>query len=254
MGRVAAEVPGEAPRRRGPGRTLPALARLPAPMGPCASAGGCNPKDARGIEYSEGGRGPPVGGAVAEPALRIEPESATTDPEEQMAAHVRRARDGDAEAFEAVYRAHVGRVHALCRRLTRDPERARDLTQAAFLRAWERLDRFDGDRRFAPWLMKLTTNLVFEERRSWKRKWGRLQGVEDVDAAAASPPAADGAGRVDLERALGQLPDSARDVVVLHDVAGYEHREIAEMTGVAVGTSKSQLHRARMKLREIMAS
>jgi RNA polymerase sigma factor (sigma-70 family) len=168
---------------------------------------------------------------------------------------VRRSRSGDLKAFEEIYRRHVGRVHGLCRRLTGEVDRAQDLTQAAFLRAWQKLGSFREGGPFNAWLLKLTTNLVYEDRRAWTRKWGRLEATLDLDTvgppveARRSPDAA-----LDLDWALDGLPAGARDVFVLHDVEGYRHEEIAEATGVSVGTSKSQLHRARRLLREALES
>jgi RNA polymerase sigma factor (sigma-70 family) len=168
---------------------------------------------------------------------------------------VARAQAGDTEAFESLYREYVGRVHGLCRRMAGgDPMRAEDLTQEAFVRAWERLETFREGSAFGPWLMRVAVNVVISDRRSWRRHRSKEDGVEDLEAFESSrPPAPEGAA-VDLEKAVATLPDRARQLFVLHDVEGYRHEEIAQMTGLAVGTSKSQLHRARMLLREALAS
>ncbi|MBX7257444.1 MAG: sigma-70 family RNA polymerase sigma factor [Candidatus Hydrogenedentes bacterium] len=163
---------------------------------------------------------------------------------------VRRAQAGDVTAFEALYRAHVGRIHALCLRMTSDRATAEDLTQEAFIRAWQRLDSFRGDSAFYSWLYRLTVNVVLGDFRVKKRLAERVSNSEDVSdlpLAAAERPAG---LRMDLDQAIAALPPGAREIFVLHDVEGYKHEEIAEMTGLATGTSKAHLHRARRLLRE----
>jgi len=162
---------------------------------------------------------------------------------------VQRARQGDLEAFEALYRACVGRVLALCTRLCGDRDRAQDLTQEVFLRVWQRIERFEGRSGFFTWLYRVTVNRVTDALRAEMRREAREvhSNIEPL------PPRSDGGKRriepLDLERALACLPAGARVVFVLHDVEGYRHAEIAAMTGIAVGTSKAQLHRARSMLR-----
>jgi RNA polymerase sigma factor (sigma-70 family) len=164
---------------------------------------------------------------------------------------VNRARQGDLRAFEMLYRISVGRVYALCLRLTGDQELAQRLTQDAFVLAWEKLPGFRGEAAFHSWLHRLTVNVVLQDRRSNRRRLAR-----QAEAVAESlSPQAPGPGpevRIDLERAIARLPARARTVFLLHDVEGYRHEEIAELTGTAVGTSKAQLHRARRLLREMM--
>ncbi|MGH7548451.1 MAG: RNA polymerase sigma factor [Gemmatimonadales bacterium] len=170
---------------------------------------------------------------------------------------VRRAQQGDQAAFRALHGEHVGRVYALCLRLTADPVEAEELTQDAFVRAWERLASFRGESAFSSWLYRLTVNVVFSSRRAARRRGLRAVSMEDPAAPAAleplgrEPPAG---LRLDLEQAVARLPPGAREVFVLHDVEGYEHREIAELTGIAVGTSKAQLFRARRLLREALSN
>ena len=159
----------------------------------------------------------------------------------------RRAQAGDEAAFEALYREHVGRVYAVCLRLTADPVLAREKTQDAFVRAWERLATFRGEAAFSTWLHRLAVNEVLMEHRTRARR--REEQVED-DAPARSP--ADPGLRLDLEGAIGALPPGARRVLVLHDIEGYEHAEIADLLGIAVGTSKAHLFRARRLLREAL--
>ncbi len=164
---------------------------------------------------------------------------------------VERARSGDTGAFESLYRSNVGRVYALCLRMSGDSERAERLTQDAFVTAWEKLSTFRGEAAFGSWLHRLTVNVVLQDRRSRLRRRERLERA----ATEAELPATGGIGpgtRIDLERAIAGLPKRARLVFILHDVEGYRHEEIAEMLGTAVGTSKAQLHRARRLLREMM--
>lgn len=162
---------------------------------------------------------------------------------------VRRAQDGDQAAFHALYQAHVGRVFALCLRLSGDRGEAEEHTQDVFVRAWQRLGSFRGDSAFSTWLHRLTVNEVLQARRSAGRRSNRLTLTDDaalLDRAAAAPSPLAG----DLEQAIGRLPPGARAVFLLHDVEGYQHDEIARLAGIAEGTSKAQLHRARRLLRE----
>jgi len=167
---------------------------------------------------------------------------------------VRRAQSGETGAFETLYRRNAGRVYALCLRMTADAARAEELTQDAFLRAWERLGSFRGESRFSTWLHGLTVNLVLGDRRTRSRRPqaegdpGRLDRMPGGAAARAQGE------RRDLEKAIAALPEGARTVFVLHDIEGYRHDEIAAFTGVTAGTSKAQLHRARRLLREALGS
>ncbi|HUP19785.1 MAG TPA: sigma-70 family RNA polymerase sigma factor [Gemmatimonadota bacterium] len=154
---------------------------------------------------------------------------------------VERARRGDRAAFERLYRDHAGRVHAVCLRMTGDPGRAEDLTQDAFIRAWRRLESFRGESAFSTWLHRLAVNVVLEDRRSAGRRETRERSAAPAEAAR---PARVGLG-IDLERAIAELPEGARRVFVLYAIEGYGHREIADMAGIAEGTSKAHLHRAR---------
>lgn len=167
---------------------------------------------------------------------------------------VRRSIAGEVEAFEELYRANVGRVYALCLRMTGDPATAEELVQESFVRAWQKLASFRGASAFSTWLHRVTVNVVLGHRRSGARRTARLapSGEIPVDHPAGPPPVP--ATTVDLERAIADLPDQARKVFVLHDVEGYRHREIADLAGIAVGTSKAQLHRARKLLRKALSS
>ena len=162
---------------------------------------------------------------------------------------VRRAQDGDPMAFRALYEAHAGRVFALCLRLSGRQEEAVEHTQDVFVRVWERLGSFRGDSAFSTWLHRLTVNEVLQSRRSAGRRTARLALEDDAVLQQHPGPARPMPGG-DLEQALAALPPGARTVFVLHDVEGYQHEEIARLTGIADGTSKAQLHRARRLLRE----
>jgi RNA polymerase sigma factor (sigma-70 family) len=160
------------------------------------------------------------------------------------------AAAGDRQAFERLYRRHVGRVYGLCWRLCdRDKARAEQATQDAFVRAWEKLDTFRGEAQFSTWLHRVAVNVALGEHRLLKR-WVNF---EDTVVATPDEPRQDDADAGlarDLERALAKLPKGARAVLLLHDVEGYRHEEIAQLTGIAVGTSKAQLHRARKLMKE----
>ena len=157
------------------------------------------------------------------------------------------AAAGDALAFARLYREHAGRIHSLARRMASDHE-ADELTQDVFVRAWEKLKTFRGESAFGTWLHRLAVNLILARRQSASTRRARDAGDEALEwtpARSAQPELA-----MDFETAIAKLPDGARQIFVLFDVEGYRHEEIAEMLGVSVGTSKSQLHRARMMLRE----
>jgi RNA polymerase sigma-70 factor (ECF subfamily) len=162
---------------------------------------------------------------------------------------VARARGGDLSAFESVYRMHAAHVLAVCLRLAIDRREAEELAQDAWVRAWERLGTFRGDATFGTWMHRLTVNLLLDRRRSDTRWRRRLVSMEDESGVArAATPAAPAGARLDLERAVRALPEGARTVFLLHEVDGYKHQEIADRLGVAVGTVKAQLHRARKLL------
>ena len=160
-----------------------------------------------------------------------------------------RAAAGDQDAFERLYRGHVGRVYSLAVRMA-GPAEADDLTQEVFIRAWSKLDTFKGEAQFGTWLHRLAVNHILS-RRTVLRRWEERHSSGDTLLGRMLAPKTRASGaRLDLEWALQLLPRRARQVFVLFDVEGYGHGEIAEALGVSVGTSKSQLHRARMLLRE----
>jgi RNA polymerase sigma-70 factor, ECF subfamily len=167
---------------------------------------------------------------------------------------VRRSREGDAEAFAALYREHVGRVYALCLRLSGDTQAANELTQDVFVKAWQGLGGFRGDSAFGTWLHALACNAVRQSQRSEARRRSRVEVTDDVERLSAAAPDASPEARIDLERAIASLPPRARRALVLHDIHGYRCREVAELTGTAVGTIQAHLHRARKLLREVLAT
>ncbi len=163
-------------------------------------------------------------------------------------ADVALAASGDGRAFERLYRAHVARVHSLARRMI-SPEVADDVTQDVFVRAWSKLATFRGEAAFGTWLHRLAINVILARRTSLGTERGRYHDGEDVLDAVPSRPVANELS-LDFQEAIGRLPDGAREVFVLHDMEGYKHEEIADMLGIVPGTSKSQLHHARMALRK----
>lgn len=165
---------------------------------------------------------------------------------------IERARAGDREAFASIYRAEAGRVYALALRLAGDGTAAQELVQDVFIRAWERLETFRGDAALSSWLHRLTVNLFFQNRRAELRRLKRVEPRAELPAEAAV--ASKTGERMDLELAIGGLPTGAREVFVLHDVEGYQHDEIGRMIGIAIGTSKAQLHRARRLLRQALSA
>lgn len=165
---------------------------------------------------------------------------------------IARVRAGEPAAERALYDAHVDRVYRLAYRLAGDDELARDFTQETFIRAFDRLHTFRGDSRFSTWLHVITTSVVLNGLRKTKRfrTQTTLEAAEGMSIGARS---AEPDLKMRLHAAIDALPDRYRTVVVMHDVEGYTHEEIAQTLGVEVGTSKAQLSRARVKLRETLA-
>ena len=170
-------------------------------------------------------------------------------PEHFERADVGRAAGGDHEAFERLYRGHVGRVYALALRMVGAAD-ADDLTQEVFIRAWSKLGTFKGESQFATWLHRLAVNHILSRRAVLRRRESRLFSGEGILGRLRAPKRRASGAALDLEQAIAQLPARAREVFVLYDVEGFSHEEVADALGVTVGTSKSQLHRARMLLRE----
>jgi RNA polymerase sigma-70 factor (ECF subfamily) len=167
---------------------------------------------------------------------------------------VERARAGDQFAFEQLYRTHCDRIYGLCWRMCGgDKALAEDMVQEAFVRAWNKLDLFRGDSKFSTWLHRLTVNVVLSDRRIRVKRLQREQAIDaDVERTLTGERDVFAGLRKDLEAAIAGLPERARTVLVLYDIEGYQHSEIAEITGMAVGSSKAQLHRARKLVREVL--
>lgn len=170
------------------------------------------------------------------------------DDENQL---VIRSLNGDRKAYEKLYRANVGKVYALCLRMCGQKELAEDLAQESFIRAWQKLDSFRGDSKFSSWLYRLTSNVVIGHLRS-NSKWQIEQYDEALHERALNESGHSetiNANQSDIEKALLTLPEKARVVLIMHDYLGYKHIEISEMTGMAIGTSKTHLHRAKAQLK-----
>ena len=181
--------------------------------------------------------------------LRSESEEPRVAPRPSAPADsVQRAANGDVRAFEELYQAHLPRVHSLVRRMTggRDTD---ELTQDIFVRVWQKLASFRGDSAFGTWLHRLAVNVVIERFRTDTARRQRLLDGEAIFDTLSAPPARRDLA-MDFDTALEKLPDGAREIFVLHDVEGYKHHEIATLLGISSGTSKAQLHRARMMLRK----
>lgn len=167
---------------------------------------------------------------------------------------------GDQAAFETLYQRHYRKVYSLCLRMLSNQADAEDVTQEVFVQIYRKIGSFHGESAFTTWLYRLTVNAVLMSIRKRNRKH-REQSTEDevlhnlVDSKAVSRPHEfPMVDRIALEQAIGQLPLGYRKVLVLHDVEGFEHEEIGEILGITAGTSKSQLHKARMKLRKLLLS
>src|SRR6266487_7118998 len=169
--------------------------------------------------------------------------------DESTRALISRAKNGDVDAFELIYNEHSGRVYALCLRLMGGEQTAAtELMQDVFIRAWKNLGKFRGESAFSSWLHRLAVNAMLENARGDKRRMARVLPMEDTSQIGAFGPPDSIDERMDLESAIAKLPPGARTAFVLHDIEGYQHQEIAEQLGVAVGTVKAQLHRAHKLL------
>ena len=174
---------------------------------------------------------------------------------------IRLAQQGDATAFERIYRLHNRRVYSLCLRMVGNTAEAEDLTQEAFLQLFRKIATFRGESAFSTWLHRLAVNVVLMRLRKKHGVETSLEEVTEPDEESGGPRRDFGApdlrlsgsiDRVNLQRAVEELPPGYKAVFVLHDVQGYEHNEIAQIMGCSIGNSKSQLHKARMRLRELL--
>src|SRR6266849_1957220 len=174
---------------------------------------------------------------------------------------IRQARDGDAAAFEYLYRLHSRRVYAVCLRMVGNTTEAEDLAQEAFLLLFRKIHTFRGESAFSTWLHRIAVNLVLMHLRKKSPPIVSIEATPDPEDGTASPNVDIGepdlllegvVDRINLKRCIAQLPVGYRSIFVLHDIQGYQHNEIAEILGRSVGDSKSQLHKARMRLRELL--
>jgi RNA polymerase sigma-70 factor (ECF subfamily) len=174
---------------------------------------------------------------------------------------IRLAQQGNAEAFERLYQLHSRRVYSLCLRMVSNTAEAEDLTQEAFLQLFRKIGTFRGESAFSTWLHRLAVNVVLMRLRKKTAIVSSLDEITEPDEESSGPRRDFGgpdlrlAGSIDrmnLQRAIEQLPAGYKSVFVLHDMQGYEHNEIAEIMGCSIGNSKSQLHKARMRLRELL--
>lgn len=181
-------------------------------------------------------------------------------PKSSEAEAIEQAKNGNADAFELLYNAHKRRVYSLCLRMIGNTAEAEDLTQEVFLQLFRKIGTFRAEAAFSTWVHRLTVNMVLMRLRKKKLVTASLEdisgrdteNVSSYDPGAADPVLAGSVDRLNLERAMQALPAGYRLIFQLHDVEGYEHQEISGMVGCSVGNSKSQLHKARMRLRELL--
>ncbi len=202
-------------------------------------------------------------------AVPSNPEHERQDQSQALTDLVGQAQRGDQRAFEDIYRQHLGLVFGLCLRMCADRLEAEVLTQDTFVRAWTKLNSYSGKGSLAGWLRRLAVNVVYDKKRADQRRARLIEPFPTLDrdenedgslggrrvagtSATTLDPARIPIAAIDLERAIVKLPRGARNIFVLHDVEGFPYQEIADMTGVALGTVKAQLHRARKLLRVML--
>ena len=188
-------------------------------------------------------------------ALPSKPAGEVRAADQELAA---RCLQGDPDAFEELYRAHAGRLYSLIFRMAGSVSEAEDILQEVFLTAHRKLGSFRGDSTLGTWLYRMAVNQCLDVLRGRQARMARSTASLDEEGAdepvAAAPLVPTAVSRIDLERAIERLPPGCRAAFVLHDVEGFEHHEVAAMLGVSVGTSKSQVHKARMKLRKLLGA
>jgi RNA polymerase sigma-70 factor (ECF subfamily) len=159
---------------------------------------------------------------------------------------VQRAQKGEKSAFLRLYEEHAGHIYAVCLRMLADSEAAKEAAQEAAVQIWLKLGDFRGESPFSAWIHRIAINTVLDHLRSEKRRRARVEFSNDADFGEEDSPQK----YIDLEEAIASLPTQSRTVLILHDIEGYRHEEIGTMIGIAAGTSKAHLHRARMLLKE----
>jgi len=177
----------------------------------------------------------------------IAPEREETSPD-----LIAQAKSGNKDAFEDIYRIHVGRVYGVCLRILGDYSRAEDATQQAFIRSWMKLASFRGESSFSSWIHRLAVNVALNELKTSVSLQNRYFFSDDIQTETAYQGSYSQETQIDLEKAIAALPPGARVVFVLHEIEGFNHMEIAEKLDLAVGTCKAQLSRARKLLREAL--
>lgn len=211
-------------------------------------ATGTTKRDLRRIRLNAAGKGNLTGARRAQGDKLTEAEA------------IERAKQGDAEAFRVLYDLHRRRVYSLCLRMTGNTASAEDLTQEAFLQLFRKINTFRGESAFSTWLHRMAVNVVLMQLRKKglpvvpldEATEGDEEGSVKKEPGAPDERLAGSIDRLHLQRAVDELPPGYRTIFVLHDVEGYEHNEIADLVGCSIGNSKSQLHKARMKLRELL--
>jgi len=198
---------------------------------------------------------------ASNPAPRIDEASTSKARDLSEAEAIRLAQQGDAAAFEHLYRLHCRRVYFLCFRMVSDASEAEDITQDVFLQLFRKIHTFRGNSAFSTWLYRLTLNMVLMRFRKRKHVQVSIDSPSTSSERDASAPMEIGEedftltgtiDRMSLQKALGQLPEGYKQMFILHDVEGYEHNEIARILGCSTGNSKTQLHKARQRLRELL--
>ncbi len=193
---------------------------------------------------------------VLGPAVTPEPPAAAFDSGSTDIELCRLAAEGNIGAFELIYERYHRRTYSLCLRMTNGQTEAEDLTQEVFIQLFRKIGSFRGDSAFSTWLHRLTVNqvLMHFRRRSVKNERTSEDGEmpEQIVRGSADPNKMQVVDRIALKNAIGELPNGYRRVFVLHDIQGFEHEEVARRMGISVGTSKSQLHKARLKLRGLL--
>lgn len=187
-------------------------------------------------------------------------KSSECDAESREAEAIRRAQEGDAGAFEVLYKLHSRRVYSLCLRMVKNTAEAEDLTQQAFLRLFQKIGTFRGDSSFSTWLHRVAVNVVLMHLRRAKPPEVPIDAPENADAAenvshgiwSGNTMIRSGIQRLNIMRAIRKLPAGYKQMFLLHDVIGYKHIEIAELLGCTMGSSKSQLHKARKRMRDLL--
>jgi RNA polymerase sigma-70 factor (ECF subfamily) len=197
---------------------------------------------------------------ISATATNVIPASDTTDRTESERSLVQRAPSGDEQAFAALFQGHKKRVYSVCLLMTKDIAEAEDLTQEAFLQVFRSVGSFRGDSAFSTWLYRVAVNTVLMKLR--RRKSPPLVSLDEPvsaespslrrDVGKADPQLSGAIDRITLRRALQELPEGCRQIFALHEVEGYHHHEIAKMLDCSVGNSKSQLHKAKMKMRDLL--